>query len=747
MGAPKQTLPAPERKSGRRRFTTRFGPVAVFLALFIGLVSFLIFSNDTPIAPTDTVILTLFVANILSILLVFLFVLTEAYALFSARRAGVAGAELHIRIVGLFSIVAAAPALLMAWVGSVTLERSLNPTFMQDSRGFVRNTIAAANLFREGQCSLLLREASLTASDLDRGKLMFEVDRPLFRDFFTSRARFLGFTAAALIKSDGTVIERVETGALTGTAVVHPEPRDFDVASKNEPECLTLDRDRTFVALRTLHAFQDTFLYVARPVDPFTVEFPAQAAKLVALYDAFDDHRRGIRIALATMFVLIALIMLLSATWLGLSFANSLIALKADTGERVWHFQQVKHDLWDRDFPAPPNLVTVMRNGKLIDAVAQCTKSAYVFVFERETGKPLFPIEYREVPRSEVDGEATAATQPFPVKPPPFSRQILTEDMLTHRTPEAHEAALKVFRKVHSAGQFVPPSLEGTVVFPGFDGGAEWGGQAFDPATGLLYVNANEMAWILRLVDRPKIKAHTSGRQIYLAKCASCHHTDLRGSPPDFPSLVNVGSRLSEPEIRTVIVEGRGRMPEFDQLSRDEMGGLVAFLLTGEDKPVEAPAAESPWPFGLKYSIDGYNRFLDPDGVPAIEPPWGTLNAISLDTGEIVWKIPFGEIPELAAKGLRNTGSENYGGPVVTAGGLLFIGATDFDRKFHAYDKTTGKLLWETTLPAGGNATPATYEAAGRQFVVIAAGGGKSGQRSGGSYVAFALPERRDSQR
>ncbi|MCL2385463.1 MAG: PAS domain-containing sensor histidine kinase [Alphaproteobacteria bacterium] len=326
MGAPKAASPATGRQSSPARFTARFGPVAVFLALFIGLVSFLIFSNDTPIAPTDTVLLILFVTNILCILLVFVFVITEAYALFSARRAGVAGAELHIRIVSLFSIVAAAPALLMAWVGSVTLERSLNPTFMQDSRGFVRNTIAAANLFREGQCSLLLREASLTASDLDRGKLMFEVDRPLFRDFFTSRARYLGFTAAALMKSDGTVIERVETGALTGTAVVRPEPRDFDVARKNEPECLTLDRDRTFVALRTLHAFQDTFLYVARPVDPFTVEFPAQAAKLVALYDAFDDHRRGIRIALATMFVLIALIMLLSATWLGLSFANSLIA-------------------------------------------------------------------------------------------------------------------------------------------------------------------------------------------------------------------------------------------------------------------------------------------------------------------------------------------------------------------------------------------------------------------------------------
>jgi quinoprotein glucose dehydrogenase len=424
-------------------------------------------------------------------------------------------------------------------------------------------------------------------------------------------------------------------------------------------------------------------------------------------------------------------------------FANSLIALNAATGQRVWHFQAVKHDLWDRDFPAPPNLVTVKRDGKLVDAVAQITKAGVVFVFERATGKPLFPIEYREIQRSEVDGEVTAATQPFPLKPPPFARQMLTEDMLTQRTPEAHEAALAQFRKIHSAGQFVPPSFEGTVVFPGFDGGGEWGGAAFDPATGLLYVNANEMAWILRLVERPKTEGRTSGRELYLANCASCHRQDLHGSPPDFPSLVNIGNRYSEPEIRTITREGRGRMPAFEQLSKPEMRALVHFLLTGDDTAVEARVSASPWPFGLKYTSDGYNKFLDPDGYPAVEPPWGTLNAINLDTGEIVWKIPFGEFPELVAKGIRNTGSENYGGPVVTAGGLLFIGATDHDRKFHAFDKATGKLLWETTLPAGGNATPATYEVAGRQFVVIAAGGGKSKQPSGGSYVAFALPEPR----
>jgi len=422
-------------------------------------------------------------------------------------------------------------------------------------------------------------------------------------------------------------------------------------------------------------------------------------------------------------------------------FANSLIALKAATGQRVWHFQAVKHDLWDRDFPAPPNLVTVRRNGKLVDAVAQTTKAGVVFVFERETGKPLFPIEYREVPRSEVEGEVTAATQPFPLKPPPFARQILTEDMLTQRTPEAQKAVLEQFRKIRSAGQFVPPSFEGTIVVPGYDGAAEWGGAAFDPASGLLYVNSNEMAWILRLIERPKSQGRTSGRDLYLGNCANCHRQDLRGSPPDFPALVGIANRYSEPEIRALIREGLGRMPAFAQLSREELRALVRFLLTGEDIAAEGHASGSPLPYGLKYTSDGYNKFLDPDGYPAVEPPWGTLNAINLDTGEIAWKIPFGEFPELVARGIRNTGSENYGGPVVTAGGLLFIGATNHDRKFHAFDKTTGKLLWETTLPAGGNATPATYEVGGRQFVVIAAGGGKSGRPSGGNYVALALPK------
>jgi len=420
-------------------------------------------------------------------------------------------------------------------------------------------------------------------------------------------------------------------------------------------------------------------------------------------------------------------------------FANTLLALKADTGERVWHFQAIRHDLWDRDFPAPPNLVTVIRDGRRIDAVAQITKSAHVFVFERETGKPLFPIEYRKVSTQAVDGEAVAETQPFPLKPPAFSRQIFTEEMVTKRTEAAHRAVLERLRSIRSKGQFEPPSLEGTVVFPGFDGGGEWGGAAFDPDSGLLYVNANEMAWVLRLVERGQNPARAGGRSLYLQNCASCHRDDLRGTPPEFPSLVRIGDKYTQQEITALIRSGVGRMPGFRALTDVELQALGSFLRTGKDNEVSGPPRRSP--FEQKYQADGYNKFLDPDGYPAMEPPWGTLNAIDLNKGEIAWKIPLGEYPELAAKGLRDTGTENYGGPVVTAGGVVFIGASNHDRKFHAFDKATGKLLWETTLPAGGNATPATYEVKGRQFIVIGAGGGKSGEPSGGKYVSFALPQ------
>lgn len=420
-------------------------------------------------------------------------------------------------------------------------------------------------------------------------------------------------------------------------------------------------------------------------------------------------------------------------------FANCLIALKADTGERVWHFQFVRHDIWDRDLPTPPVLLRIRRNGRLVDAVAQATKSGHVFVFDRETGDPVFPIEYRPVLKSNIPGEVTAETQPFPLLPPPFSRQDFTEDLATTRTPEAHRAVIEQLRSLQNKGPFTPPSFEGSIIFPGLDGGAEWGGQAFDPETKILYVNANEMAWILKMVEPPKRRKKMYSRDLYLSHCASCHRPDLKGAPPNFPALTRLRGRLTEEQIKRIVSSGAGLMPGYAHLGKNVLEALSRYLLYGENKSVDATKLQR-LVIDSPYVMDGYRRFLDPDGYPAVKPPWGTLAAINMETGEFAWQIPFGEIPELAKQGLRNTGSENYGGPVVTAGGLLFIGATNHDNKFRAFDKLTGKLLWETTLPAAGNATPAVYEADGRQFVVIAAGGGKSGRPSGGTYVAFALP-------
>jgi quinoprotein glucose dehydrogenase len=419
-------------------------------------------------------------------------------------------------------------------------------------------------------------------------------------------------------------------------------------------------------------------------------------------------------------------------------FANTLLALDANTGKRIWHFQAVKHDIWDRDFPAPPALVRVKRGRKWVDAVAQTTKSGHVYVFERANGKSLFPIVEREYPPSDVPGEAAARTQPLPVKPAPFARQLVTEAMLTTRTPEAHQWAVERFRSFHGGTPFVPfRAGQETILFPGFDGGAEWGGPAFDPESGLLYVNANEMVWTSSLARNEIAK---SGRQLYLQHCANCHGDTLAGAPPQLPSLLKMGPRWDLAAVSRITREGAGRMPGFPILSPAEVKAVSEYVLSGESKEIQP---DEPAAITLDYRFTGYHKFLDPEGYPAIAPPWGTLNAINLATGEFAWKVPLGEYPELAAKGLKDTGSENYGGPVVTAGGLVFIAATNYDRKFRAFDKRSGELLWETTLPFSANATPAVYSTGGRQFVVICAEGskGRPSDPKGSRYIAFALPQ------
>ena len=427
-------------------------------------------------------------------------------------------------------------------------------------------------------------------------------------------------------------------------------------------------------------------------------------------------------------------------------FANCLIALDAMTGRRLWHYQCVHHDLWDRDLPSPPNLVTLNRNGHKVDAVAQTTKSGHVWVFNRDTGEPLFPVKEIQVPPSDLQGESAWPTQPLPLKPAPFARQLFTYDLITDLSPESHRAVLDRFARIRPHVPFQPPSTQGTIIFPGFDGGGEWGGAATDP-DGVLYVNANEMAWILTMVP---MQAGTNGpiatgERLFVQICAACHGLERKGNvAQNVPSLVDIGKRMSHPDIIRLLQTGRGMMPSFGFLS-DAQKRSVANFISGVNPPEDAVARSGEVSSeevlgGIPYTLTGYNRWLDTNGYPAVKPPWGTLNAIDLNTGEHRWQVPLGEDPALSARGIPVTGLENYGGPLVTAGDLLFIGASK-DETFRAFDRRSGKVLWQAKLPAGGYASPATYMAEGRQYVVIACGGGKMGTKSGDAYVAFALPQ------
>ncbi len=425
-------------------------------------------------------------------------------------------------------------------------------------------------------------------------------------------------------------------------------------------------------------------------------------------------------------------------------FANCLIALDAKTGERLWHFQAVHHDLWDYDLPSTPNLITIKKDGKTIDAVAQITKAGHVFIFDRETGNPVFPVEERPVPQSDVEGEESWPVQPFPIKPPPFVRQKYTRNDLPDISAESRKFAIEKLDSARNEGIFTPLSHQGTVVFPGFRGGGEWSGASFDFETGILYVNANEipnLVTIRKLSDQNQKTTNpaTAGKKLYQLNCALCHGLDRKGQET-FPSLINVGDRVSKEKMHEQMQKGQGTMPAFPQLNTDEREAIIAYLLgTEEENDGAGSDPDENKTEKLKFVHSGYSQFRDEQGYPAVKPPWGTLNAIDLNKGEIVWQKPLGEFPELTARGIPPTGTQNFGGSLVTAGGLVFIGASA-DEKFRAFDKLTGKLLWDYKLPFGGYATPATYQVDGVQYVVIAAGGGgKVGTKSGDVYIAFAV--------
>ena len=421
-------------------------------------------------------------------------------------------------------------------------------------------------------------------------------------------------------------------------------------------------------------------------------------------------------------------------------FSNCVLALDARTGVRKWHYQTVRHDIWDYDNPSAPILVTLTSEGRRRDAVVQLTKMGFTFVLDRETGTPLFPVHDMPVAQSGVPGEQTAPTQPVPLKPAPLVRQALTEAHLTNITPESREFALREFRRYRSGGVYTPPSLQGTLTTPGFWGGVEWHGASFDPMLNVLYVNANDVSTIhsLRAVYENTAGATQAplerGREIYGRTCAACHGATRQGAPPLTPALLNV--TMTADALEAVIRQGRNGMPAFPHFTKLDIDGLVSFL---RSEHVSGTASTGPRPPD-RYTVDGYRPFIDSLGVPATAPPWGTLNAIDLVSGEILWKVPLGEYPQLLARGVRHTGTVNFGGVVATAGGIAFVAATA-DEKIRAFEAHSGRVLWEYQLPAGGYATPSVYMVNGRQYVAIAAGGGgKNATKTSDSVLVFALP-------
>jgi len=442
-------------------------------------------------------------------------------------------------------------------------------------------------------------------------------------------------------------------------------------------------------------------------------------------------------------------------------FGNSVVALDAATGKYRWHFQTVHHDLWDYDLPAPPNLITVVHKGKKIDAVAQTSKLGYIYTFNRDTGEPLFPILEKPVPASDIPGEQAWPTQPIPTKPAPYSRQFVTKDDIINYSKGSYDTLMMRFNAFRYEGPFTPPSLQGTFMLPGSRGGSSWGGGTVDPSKGIIYVKSNdspEIATMKKVVENESsnLSVFNQGKALYSTYCVSCHMPDKNGDESGNPSLLAIETRLSREDALNKIKRGGGKMPSFASVIAGKEEAIISYLFDKESSAAR-PSREQSFlkeiqenelanksgiitPKEDKYlNLTAYGQFLDNQRRPGIKPPWGQLHAINLNTGEFEWSVTLGNQPEGQLPGAAETGASGSAGPLLTKGGLLFIGSTR-DRKFRAFDQKTGEKIWETTLPGIANANPSTYWSKGKQYIAISVGG--DADNPAGYIITFALPSK-----